>query len=99
MPTRPSPSSSTRWASRSPTVPPDGCRQMELILVRHAEPRRVGAGEVDGPADPGLTDRGRQQAERLAAWLAVEPVDAVITSPLRRARETAAPVASALGLT
>jgi probable phosphoglycerate mutase len=72
---------------------------MELVLVRHGEPHRVGAGEVDGPADPGLTDRGREQSVRLAAWLAAEPVDAVVTSPLRRARETAAPVAAALGLT
>jgi len=72
---------------------------MELVLVRHGEPHRVGAGEVDGPADPGLTERGWQQAERLAAWLATEPVDAVITSPLRRARETAEPLSVALGLT
>ena len=28
---------------------------MELVLVRHAEPARVEAGTVDGPADPGLT--------------------------------------------
>ena len=71
---------------------------MELVLVRHAEPMRIAAGEVEGPADPGLTDRGRHQAERLAAWLASEGVDAIVTSPLRRARETAAPLATATGL-
>ncbi len=71
---------------------------MELLLIRHAEPVRIAEGEVEGPADPGLTERGTDQAERLGAWLAVEGVDAIVTSPLRRARETAAPLAAALGL-
>ncbi len=71
---------------------------MELLLVRHGEPVRIEAGEVDGPADPQLTERGRDQATRLAAWLAADGVDAIVTSPLRRARETAAPLAAALGI-
>lgn len=71
---------------------------MELVLVRHAEPVRIAAGEVEGPADPGLTARGAEQARRLAAWLGAEQIDRVITSPLRRARETAAPLARTLGL-
>lgn len=72
---------------------------MELLLIRHAEPIRIELGEVDGPADPGLTARGAEQASRLGAWLAGEGVDAIITSPLRRARETAAPLAAVLGIT
>jgi len=72
---------------------------MELLLIRHAEPVRIEQGEVEGPADPGLTDRGTEQATRLGAWLGVECVDAIITSPLRRARETAAPLATTLGIT
>jgi 2,3-bisphosphoglycerate-dependent phosphoglycerate mutase len=71
---------------------------MELVLVRHAQPVRVEQGTVNGPADPGLSDPGHTQAVRLAAWLAVEPIDAVLTSPLRRARETAAPLAAMLDL-
>jgi probable phosphoglycerate mutase len=71
---------------------------MELVLVRHGEPVRIDEGDVEGPADPGLTERGHDQAARVAAWLAVDGVDAIVTSPLRRARETAAPLASALGL-
>jgi broad specificity phosphatase PhoE len=71
---------------------------MELLLVRHAEPIRVEGGHGTGPADPGLTARGRDQTGRLAAWLAHEPIDAVVTSPLVRARETAQPVAAAFGL-
>jgi broad specificity phosphatase PhoE len=71
---------------------------MELILVRHAQPVRVEAGTVDGPADPGLSPVGRQQAARLADWLAVEAPAVVCTSPLRRATETAAPLGAALGV-
>ncbi len=71
---------------------------MELLLVRHAEPVRIASGEVAGPANPGLTARGADQAERLGAWLAAEPITAIVTSPLRRARETAAPLAAALGI-
>jgi 2,3-bisphosphoglycerate-dependent phosphoglycerate mutase len=66
---------------------------MELLLIRHAEPVRV--VEADAPADPPLRDRGRRQAERLAAWLADEDLDGIVSSPMRRARETAEPVAAA----
>lgn len=65
---------------------------MELLLIRHAEPVRIGPGEGDGPADPVLTERGRDQAERLAAWLEPEGIGQVVVSPLLRARETAAPL-------
>jgi len=72
---------------------------MELVLVRHAEPVRVAPGESGGaPADPELTERGVAQAARLGSWLAGEPVHHVVSSPLRRAVETAAPVARAHGL-
>jgi probable phosphoglycerate mutase len=71
---------------------------MELLLVRHAQPVRVEAGSVDGAADPGQSAEGRGQAARLAAWLAAEEPDALLTSPLRRARDTAAPLAATLDL-
>lgn len=71
---------------------------MELLLIRHAEPVRIGPGTAAGPADPHLTERGRVQAHRLAVWLGADPIDAVLSSPLLRARETAEPVGRALGL-
>jgi probable phosphoglycerate mutase len=71
---------------------------MELVLVRHAQPVRINEGEVEDAADPGLSEHGHTQARRLADWLAPETPDAVVTSPLRRARETAAPLAETLGL-
>lgn len=69
---------------------------MELILIRHAEPVRI--VDADGPADPPLSERGRAQAAALAAYLAGEDISGVWTSPMRRARETAAPLGEALGL-
>jgi probable phosphoglycerate mutase len=70
---------------------------VELIWVRHGEPERISPG-TGVPADPALTARGRDQSERLAAWLAAEPIDVVLSSPQRRAVETAAPIARAHGL-
>ncbi|PLS78521.1 MAG: hypothetical protein CYG59_18065, partial [Chloroflexi bacterium] len=51
-----------------------------------------------GSRDDALTARGQRQAEQLAAALALLPVAAVYTSPLRRTRETAQPLANKLGL-
>lgn len=76
---------------------------MELILVRHGQPRWV----VDGrnQNDPELTELGHAQAACVATRLAdVEvdpadgPVDHLVVSPARRAQETCAPVASSLTL-
>ena len=63
---------------------------MELLLIRHALPVRVELEE--GRADPELSDDGRAQARHLAQYLASEPLDAVYSSPLRRALETAEPL-------
>jgi probable phosphoglycerate mutase len=72
---------------------------MDLLLVRHAEPVRIGPEDSPGEAaDPQLTRRGLDQAERLARWLAAEPVQHVVSSSLRRATETAAPIAAAHGM-
>ena len=70
---------------------------MELLWVRHAEPQRVAPG-TGKPANPPLTEHGREQAQRLAGWLAHEHIDAVLTSPQQRAIETAQPIADAHGL-
>ncbi len=71
---------------------------MELVLVRHALPVRIDATPDGGPADPGLAEQGREQAERVVAALAGDEVSAVYTSPARRACETAVPLATALGM-
>ena len=66
---------------------------MRLFVVRHAEA---------APGDPDelrpLTDAGRAAARALGDRLAGEAVDAVLSSPLLRARETAEAIARAAGL-
>lgn len=70
---------------------------MELLLIRHARPlrRELAEGEV---ADPELTEQGHAQAEALAEWLSGERIDALYSSPMKRAMQTAEHVASHLGL-
>lgn len=59
-----------------------------LILVRHGRTGPNADGRLLGRADPPLDEVGREQAATLGE--AVGPVDRVVSSPLRRARETAA---------
>jgi phosphohistidine phosphatase SixA len=67
---------------------------MRLFLVRHAE---AAPGEPDELRP--LTPAGRAVARDLGERLATEQPDAVISSPLLRARETAEQIARAAGLT
>jgi probable phosphoglycerate mutase len=70
---------------------------MELILVRHALP--ITRETEDGsPADPPLSDTGHGQASAMASWLASERIDRLYASPLRRAQQTALPLAERLGM-
>ncbi|MEU7763630.1 histidine phosphatase family protein [Nocardia sp. NPDC049190] len=69
---------------------------MQLILVRHAQPVRMLTS--DGPADPELAPVGLEQADRVPAVLGHHRISRVLSSPQRRARETAAPTAVKLGL-
>ena len=66
-----------------------------LILVRHCEPEDDARGLCYGRLDIGLSDAGREHAQRLAAGLARLEWDAVYASPRVRARETAHAVAGA----
>jgi len=69
-----------------------------IVLVRHGETAANRARLALGRADPPLTDVGRLQAEALAERLRAEEIAAVLTSPLQRARETAAAIAAAVGV-
>lgn len=72
-------------------------RAARLILVRHAATADTGH-RYCGASDPPLSAAGRAQAAALADRLADWPVDAVLSSPLRRAADTAAAVADRLGV-
>jgi probable phosphoglycerate mutase len=88
------PNSLVGWA-------PDLGRPTRVVLLRHGQTDRTlgkrfnGSGGVDTSLDPA----GRAQAAAAAAWVgSCGVVDAVRSSPLARARETATVVAEALGL-
>ena len=66
-----------------------------IRLIRHGEAAAAWGG---GDADPGLSEAGRAQAAAAALSLAQAPPTRLVTSPLRRCRETAAPLAERLGL-
>ncbi|OBG36799.1 phosphoglycerate kinase [Mycobacterium alsense] len=65
---------------------------MQVLLVRHALPLRSQHGEG---SDPELSEEGRAQVERLPEALARFPIVRVVSSPQRRAVQTAEPVAAA----
>ena len=70
-----------------------------VLLVRHGQTPTTGKVLPGRAAGLHLADAGREQAERTAARIAeLGGIDAVYTSPLERAKETAAPIAKACGL-
>jgi broad specificity phosphatase PhoE len=66
--------------------------------VRHGESTWNREHRIQGQLDPPLSEHGRAQAELLARRLASFRPDAIYASDLKRALETAAPVAAATGL-
>ena len=69
-----------------------------ILLARHGETDWNRDGRWQGWADPPLNDAGRAQARELAERLRETPFDAVYSSDLRRARETAELVAEPHGV-
>jgi broad specificity phosphatase PhoE len=69
-----------------------------ILLARHGETDWNAVGRWQGHTDRPLTERGRHQAAELAERLADVELDAIYSSDLLRAVETAEPVAKRLGL-
>lgn len=70
-----------------------------FLLLRHGQTDLSTQRRYSGRGNPALTDAGRRQAELAARYLADKGgIDAVVTSPLQRAYDTAAVAAKALGL-
>lgn len=72
--------------------------QHPFYFVRHGETQMNANRLVAGSVDTELTELGHQQAAEAALMLAAHPITAVYSSPLRRARDTAAPIAERLKL-
>lgn len=68
-----------------------------LVLSRHGQTVWHHENRYAGTSDVDLTVTGGQQAEQLAAWSARSRPAAVVSSPVRRALETAGPSAAAIG--
>jgi broad specificity phosphatase PhoE len=69
-----------------------------IHLIRHAAYDGLGERLTGRAPGVSLNAAGRNQAATLADTLSNRPIRAIISSPLARAQETAAPIASALGL-
>lgn len=69
---------------------------MQIAFIRHGQP--LTEWNDDAVADPGLSELGKWQSERLADWLEHEPFDHIISSTKRRAIETIEPLAARLGM-
>ena len=82
----PQPANVLAWETRS-----------ELLLIRHGRSADVVPGSVESE-DPPLHERGVQQAAALAERLRSKHIDAIYASNLRRAVETAQPLADQRGL-
>jgi broad specificity phosphatase PhoE len=70
-----------------------------LLLVRHGETDWNADGRLQGHTDRPLSDHGRRQAQKLAEELSGDEIEAIYSSDLARARETAEIVGERLGLT
>lgn len=96
-----------RQAAAGTGAAPDLGAPTVLVLLRHGETALTAERRFSGSggADPRLSERGRRQAEAVARALAggsagtgPGAVEAVVSSPLTRCRQTADVVAGRLGL-
>jgi broad specificity phosphatase PhoE len=73
-------------------------RAVTLVLARHGETVWHAENRYAGTSDIDLTSNGVLQAERLAGWTRSRGIATVVSSPVRRAIETAEPAALAAGV-
>jgi len=90
--------SDTAVGSRPPRWFPPSDQATRVLMVRHGSTEHSLEGRFSGRNDLPLDERGRRQARAIAAHIAsLNPVDEVISSPLRRARETAQALVDRVG--
>ncbi|XXU99003.1 histidine phosphatase family protein [Sorangium sp. So ce1153] len=79
------------------SAPGSGAMTTRVFLVRHGATVLTAEDRFAGETDVALSDEGREQAGKLAARLASQPIDAVYASPMSRTVETARIVAGPHG--
>ena len=81
-------------------APPEGAA--DLLLIRHGETQAAVRGQsfpmIEGQGDPALRPEGHAQAEAVAERLKTEPIKAIYVTTMQRTHQTAAPLATHLGL-
>lgn len=70
-----------------------------LLICRHGQTRWNATGRIQGQTDIDLSEIGHAQAEKAADLIAAQRPDALVSSDLRRATETAAAIAATTGIT
>ena len=97
----PEPEAETPAFRQRPFQPPPGAT--DLLLVRHGQSQAYVPGTlfdlIDGQGDPPLSADGEAQARCVAGRLAERGIDAIYISTMRRTAQTAAPLATELGIT
>ena len=73
-------------------------RTTDILAIRHGETQWNAEGRYQGQADVALNDAGFAQARRIAAAFAAAPIEAIYSSDLARAYQTAVELAQAHGL-
>lgn len=79
-------------------LPVEAVAMAVFLLIRHGAIDALGKTLVGRLPGVGLNPQGLSQAERLAERLATVPIEQLFSSPLQRARQTAAPIARRLNL-
>ncbi len=72
--------------------------ECEFYFVRHGESESNAEGRIQGHSDSPLSELGRSHARAAARWLGTREIDAVLSSPLSRASETALVIADGVGV-
>ena len=90
--------SAARAGSAAPGWRPATGTPTRMVLLRHGQTPLSVDRRFSGLGDPALTELGERQAAAAAQRLTGAGLEVIVTSPLRRARQTAAAVAAVTGL-
>jgi broad specificity phosphatase PhoE len=72
--------------------------QGNIYLVRHGQSSGCGSGIIKGRRNLPLSRQGRMQAEKTGSWFTSRNIQTLISSPLKRAMETAETIAAHCGI-